>query len=656
MTGSIAGIVPGRGAALAGVMIGVVLAVISPVRSGASEIAPDWTLESINGEQVGFHDQLAKGPVVISFWATWCKPCLKEMPHLDRLAARYADRITVLSVSTDASKSVAKVAPFIQSKGFENLTVLLDPGAELQNLLQVGSIVPFLIMFDAEGREIYRHLGYKDGDEIELQHQIEAALSAANAGAVVATGKPAWSEAVTATDRFEYSYSSQTRQEIFENWLDVSYQFGGFRTGVMLNSQGPSEEGDRANEIKHRFFEFSTGPVSFRAGHFYGLFGRGLVFNSYEDRTVRVDTRLDGVTASYRGDRVAATVFSGTPAARDLDIRAADVEYGISNDQGGSLKLGATGLTYRPDSYQDADGKIHRENVRSVRLRGGFAHGDFYVEQGWKTGYDFNPVDDGTDLGIAQYANLNVYHGPFSASWEFSDYDKFEVVSRADGVTALNRPPALAREFTWTLLNRAPHTLNANDEKGRNLDLMYTDDSGWTLLASGADIERHRGATVYQLGYFSVEKERWGDFRFLGAFGYQDSEGLRQTVAGEITWFASPSRSWALQAEQQHVRLGGGPGEDLGAYDEHWFKLEYEIAPSWAFAGIIEVNNKFVEQRSLGEDAGPFPSGQVTYTLARGGNLNLWAGKRQAGFLCSGGVCKFEPEFEGVEFFGVFRY
>jgi thiol-disulfide isomerase/thioredoxin len=656
MTGSIVGIVPGRVAAMALVTLILALTGITPGRVVASEIAPDWTLESISGEKISFHDELAKGPVVISFWATWCKPCLKEMPHLDRLAEQYAGQISVLAVSTDASKSVAKVAPFVRSKGFDNLTVLLDPGAELQNLLQVGSIVPFLIMFDAEGREIYRHLGYKDGDEIELEHQIAAALTAADAGTSVVTGKPAWSEAVTATDRFEYSYSSSTRKEIFENWLDVSYQFGGFRTGVMLNSQGPSEEGDRSNEIKHRFFEYSTGPVSVRAGHFYGLFGRGLVFNSYEDRTVRVDTRLDGVTASYKSDRVNATVFSGTPLARELDIRAADVEYGISSKQAGSLNLGASGLTYRPDSYQGSDGKIHRENVRAVRLRGGFAHGDFYVEQGWKTGYDFNPVDDGTDPGTAQYASFNLYHGPFSASWEFSDYDKFEVVSRADGLTALNRPPALASEFTWTLLNRAPHTLNANDEKGRNLDLMYSDDSGWTLLASGADIERHNGATVYQLGYFSVEQERVGDFRLLGAFGYQDSEGLRQTVAGEVTWFASPSRSWSLQAEQQHVRLEGRPGVDLGAYDEQWFKLEYEIAPSWAFAGIVEVNNKFDEQRAPDEDTGPFPSGQITYTLASGGNLNLWAGKRQAGFLCSGGVCKFEPEFEGVEFFGVFRY
>jgi len=627
MTGSIARIVRGRLAADALpcilVLISLVVFLVGAGTAGASQEAPDWSLEATTGEKVSFHDQLAKGPVVISFWATWCKPCLKELPHLDRLAEQYADQISVLAVSTDAPKSVAKVAPFIQSKGFDNMTVLLDPGAELQNLLQVGGIVPFLILFDGQGREIYRHLGYKDGDEIELEHQIEAALKAATEGAVVATGKPAWAEAVTATDAFEYSYSSDTQKEIFENWLDVSYQLGGFRTGIMVNSQSPGEEGLRANEVKHRFFEFNTGSVGIRAGHFYGLFGRGLVFNAYEDRTVRVDTRLDGLAATYKQGRVSATAFSGTPVLRDLDIRALDVEYNYL-------------------------GNLHvREN---------FGFGDFYVEQGGKTGYDFNPLNSDTDYGSALYANLNLYKGPFSASWEYSDYDKFEIVSRADGVTALNRPPALAREFTWTLLNRAPHTLNADDEKGRNLDLMYSGDSGLTFLASGADIERHDGATVYQLGYFSVEQERVGDFRLLGAFGYQDSDGLRQTMAGEVTWFAGESSSWTLQAEQQHVRLGESPGVNLGAYDEQWFKLEFETAPSWGVAAIVETNSKYDEQRAPGEEAGPFAAGQITYTLNRGGNLNLWFGQRQAGFLCSGGVCKFEPAFKGVEFFGVFRY
>ncbi len=616
----------------------------------ALEKSADWTLETATGEIINFHETLGKGPVVLNFWATWCKPCLKEMPHMNRLAGEYAGRVTFLAVNTDASKAVAKVAPFIQAKGYDNLIVPLDTGAELQQLMQVGGILPFTVIFDGQGREIYRHIGYKEGDEKELQREIEALLTHVAEGSEVDTGKPEWGEAVMATDRFEYSYSDETRQEIFENWLDVSYQFGGFRTGIMLNSQAPGEEGGRGNNIEHRFFEFSNGNVFVRAGHFYGLFGRGLVFNSYEDRTIRIDTRLDGLIGTFKSGHITATAFSGTPKVNDKDIRAADFNYSFPY----KINLAVTGMTYRSDDFEDIDGKVHRDWASAARARQNFGFGDFYIETGWNMLYD--RPNDRFEKGSALYGNLNLYQGPFSVSWETSDYERFELINAADGVTALNRPPALASEFTWTLMNRAPHVLNADDEVGNNLDLLYSGENGWALLASGARIRNHAGDTIYELAYGNILKDRVGDFRLAGAYGYQDSEGLRQTVMGEITWFATSRRSLTLQAEHQHVRMGGGNGFDLGSYDEQWFKLEYETAPRWAFAAIFEINNKFEEQRQPGEEEGPFPAGQITYTISHGGNLNLWAGKRQAGFLCSGGVCKFEPAFEGVEVFGVFRY
>ncbi len=614
----------------------------------------DWTLNTVDGGTINYHETLAKGPVVISFWATWCRPCLKEMPHLNRLAGEYKGQITFLAVNTDNSKSVAKVAPFLSSKGYDNLIVPMDTGAVLTSLLQVGGIVPFLLIVDAQGREVYRHVGYKEGDEEELQQEIEKLLAHQAADIKVETGKPQWAEAVSATDKFKYSFSTETEKEIFENWLDVSYQLGSFRTGIMLNSQAPSEEGNRRNEIVHRFFEFNSGPTDVRVGHFHGLFGRGLVFNSYEDRVVRIDTRLDGIMASTRQGRLSATAFSGTPSVRALDIRGADAEYNVL----GNLFLGGSGLTYRSDNGPNATNEVFREWVGSFRVRHHFGFGDFYVEQGFKTGYEFDRTTDEADDGSAFYGNLNLYHGPFSISWENSYYRRFRVVQNADGKTTLNRPPSLAREFTWTLLNRAPHNLNSDDEKGNNLDIMYSDDHGWTLLASGARLLDLEDEVVYELAFASVKKSGLGPFRATAGFGYQDNEGLRQSIVGELIWLVDQTHSWTLQVEHQHVRLGGGFGFDDGAYDVDWFKLEYETAPRWAFAGIFEMNNKYDEQRELeGDDnKGPFPAGQISYTISRGGSINLWGGSRQAGFLCSGGVCKFEPAFEGVELFGLFRY
>jgi len=393
-------------------------------------------------------------------------------------------------------------------------------------MLQVSGIVPFLIVFDGQGREVYRHVGYKEGDEEELQHELEKLLSAEEVDVVVSTGKPQWAEAVSATNKFKYSYSNDTQKEIFENWLDVSYQFGGFRTGIMLNSQAPSEFGERRNEVVHRFFEFDSGDVSVRAGHFYGLFGRGMVFNSYEDRAVRIDTRLDGIIASIRRDRYSATVFSGSPSARALDVRGADVEYNVVNN----LYVGASGLTYRwADEESIPSDLVLREWVASLRARHNFGYGDLYIEHGWKKGFDYDRLSldnaDGNDEGRAFYSNLNFYNGPFSFSWEHSYYSKFRVIPDADTKTTLNRPPSLAREFTWTLLNRSPHNMNADNETGNNLDLMYSNDDGWTVVASAAQIREldrnsyrfldyfdTQGHILYELAFVSIQKDGIGPF------------------------------------------------------------------------------------------------------------------------------------------------
>ena len=62
--------------------------------------------------------------------------------------------VEFLAVNTDNSKSVAKVAPFLSSKGFDNLIVPLDTGAEVQQQMQVGGMVPFLLLYDGEGRPV----------------------------------------------------------------------------------------------------------------------------------------------------------------------------------------------------------------------------------------------------------------------------------------------------------------------------------------------------------------------------------------------------------------------------------------------------------------------------------------------------------------------
>lgn len=482
---------------------------------------------------------------------------------------------------------------------------------------------------------------------------VAAVLPAPATAAEPASAVPAWDGAVMATDEFEYSYSTETRREIVENWLDVAWQFGGFRTGVLLNARQPSEEGARENTLRHRFCEFGAAGLDVRAGHFYGLFGRGLLFAAYEDRRIRVDTALDGVLVRARRGRVQGAAFTGTPSALPIDVRGLDAEL----EAGRGVLLGVSGLTWRAANAEPDDNEAQREWVCAPRLAAAAPFGDCYFEYGWKKGWDYGDVpDDRADLGQAFYGSVNLYRGPLALAVEAKDYKRFTVLRRADGRTPLNNPPSLTREHLYTLLNRSPHATDADDERGWQAELTAAGPAGWSGVLNASRAERRSGELRFAEVYAQVERERRGPLRWRGAFGYRDSEGLRQTAVAELTWFLDDARSLSFEGEHQHVRPRGGAGFDPGAYDEELVKLEYAVAPAWAAAAMLEANNKYELQRQFGEKPGPFPAVQVSYVSPAGARLALWAGKRQAGYLCAGGVCKYEPAFEGVELTGTVRY
>ena len=473
------------------------------------------------------------------------------------------------------------------------------------------------------------------------------AVAAAEFTAPLASGQ------VMATNELEYSYSTATQREIVEDWLDVGWSLGELRAGILFNHQAPAEEGTRANMVRHRFVEFPTHGLELRAGHFYGMFGRGLLFAAREDRRIRVDTALDGLLVSGRRGPLRGTMFTGTPSQRAVDVRGVDAEAQL----GHGWALGGSGLTWRADDGVRADGSVRREWVTAPRLTATLPCGGLYAEYGWKRGWDFEAApDDAFQGGHAFYGSLQLFRGPLGLALEAKDYRRFAVLRGADGRTPLNDPPSLTREHLYTLLNRAPQAVDADGERGQQAELTWECPGGWSALFNASRTEQPDGTPVFEEAYAQFDHQRLGAFSLRSGFGYRESEGLRQTVVAEVGWRLDSRRSLALEVEHQHVRLGGGVGFDLGAYDEEFLKLEFSVAPAWSAAAILEVNNKYVEQRVFGEQAGPFPAAQLDYTTADGARLALWAGRRQAGYLCAGGVCKYEPAFEGVELTVTLRY
>lgn len=141
-------------------------------RSGAGQPAPDIAFLDPDGEQVSLASFAGK-PLLLNLWATWCAPCVAEMPTLDALAAR-EDDLQVLAVSQDFPEVETEVTVFFAERGLGHLEPYRDPELGMMTGL-AASTLPTTILYDAGGREVWRMVGAFDWDGAEAAKLIAEA-------------------------------------------------------------------------------------------------------------------------------------------------------------------------------------------------------------------------------------------------------------------------------------------------------------------------------------------------------------------------------------------------------------------------------------------------------------------------------------------------
>ena len=149
------------------------------ISSIAAAQVPSVTVEDVKGEAFNTKNLLKEGkPMIISFWSTSCKPCIRELDAIYDALPDWLEEadFRVVAVSTDDSRLLAKAKSFAEGRGWgEEYTLLFDKNQDFMRAMNV-SVVPHVFVVDAKGKVIYTHTSYVPGNELELFDAIKKSL------------------------------------------------------------------------------------------------------------------------------------------------------------------------------------------------------------------------------------------------------------------------------------------------------------------------------------------------------------------------------------------------------------------------------------------------------------------------------------------------
>lgn len=157
------------------VMILAVLMVFGMAIEVSAQL-PSVTLKDINGKTVTTDTLSNNGnPMIISFFATWCKPCNRELDAISEVYEEWQEEtgVKLVAISIDQAQNINKVKPLVDQHEWPFETVLLDPNGEFKRQLGI-QMIPYVLIVDGQGKIVYKHNGYTDGDEEELIEKIRS--------------------------------------------------------------------------------------------------------------------------------------------------------------------------------------------------------------------------------------------------------------------------------------------------------------------------------------------------------------------------------------------------------------------------------------------------------------------------------------------------
>ena len=142
--------------------------------SGKAQKLPSVDIKTLDGKTFNTKDIQNDGkPIIISLWATWCKPCIQELMAIADVYDDWVEETGVIlyAISVDDSKSSARVAPFVNGKAWD-YDILLDVNQDFQRAMSVNAL-PFLCILNGDGEIVWKHTSYAPGSEEDVYEVVK---------------------------------------------------------------------------------------------------------------------------------------------------------------------------------------------------------------------------------------------------------------------------------------------------------------------------------------------------------------------------------------------------------------------------------------------------------------------------------------------------
>ncbi len=481
----------------------------------------------------------------------------------------------------------------------------------------------------------------------------------------------------------------------FENLTDARFSFPeNVTVGFRLLFDTPPEVGIPFEGISRRYIEYKKDNLKLRIGNSSEIYGRGLVLNLFENRGLAYDTWVDGIKASYKYKNLKTSIIAGTINYKDsvniyrlekYRIKGGNIEYKLIPN----LKLGFSFIGAEADIPQ-----INKINV-TTKAELPELYFDFTVKNmnlffSWAHKWTHSPDLSISSNGFGIYSSIDYTEGPLGITIDYKNY-RFDVqnpflrddVTRTTKFMPFQNPPIVMKEHSYTLLSRALHQIDFNDEVGIQIDAIYAFNEDFNInlnfsLSSRQDkynynssifgFERiDRNSNVFPssdkrfspfLEFYS-EAEYYFDntnalrlgFAHRTKTFYNDFTGLLGThtikstvIPMQFEYQLDKNFSTLLQYEFEAVNDNYNTGQEN--FNNQFISFIASLYSKLSLTLRYEYTNNNFDPSGRND----WLIGEVGYRISGANLVALSYGRERGGQICSNGICRYILPFKGFRF------